>query len=79
MYDFQKVYFQNFISVNLNYYPVSAGINYESLIRIRILRERQRRRIKTEEEAKVVAAIWGTEFLVVRAIFHQNDLKKRDE
>ena len=76
MYDFQKVYFQNFISVNLNYYPVSAGINYESLIRIRILRERQRRRIKTEEEAKVVTAIWGTEFLVVLAIFHQNDLKK---
>ena len=76
MYDFQKVYFQNFISVNLNYYPVSAGINYESLIRIRILRERQRRRIKTKEEAKVVTAIWGTEFLVVLAIFHQNDLKK---
>ena len=39
-----------------------------------------RRRINTEEKAKVVAAIWGTEcmqFLVALAVFHQVDLKNR--
>ena len=38
-----------------------------------------RRRIKTEEKAKVVAAVWGTElikFLAALAFFHQDDLKK---
>ena len=38
-----------------------------------------RRRIYTEEKAKVVAASWGKEFiqfLVALAIFHQDDLKK---
>ena len=39
----------------------------------------QRRRIKTEEKTKVVAAVWGTEmikFLTALAIVHQYDLKK---
>ena len=39
-----------------------------------------RRRIKTEEKAKVVAAIWGTEFIQLLAalgVFHQDDMKKR--
>ena len=39
-----------------------------------------RRRIYTEEKAKVVAAVWETEllqFLAVLAIFHQDDLKNR--
>ena len=39
-----------------------------------------RRRIKKEEKAKVVAAVWGKElihFLDALAIFHQDDLKKR--
>ena len=39
-----------------------------------------RRRIKTEEKAKVVADVQGTEliqFLAALAIFHQDDLKKR--
>ena len=39
-----------------------------------------RKRIYTEEKAKVVAAVWGTEFIqlfVTLAIFHQDDLKKR--
>ena len=39
---------------------------------------RHRRRKKTKEMAKVVAAVWGTElikFLAVLAIVHQNDLK----
>ena len=39
-----------------------------------------RRRINTEEKAKVVAAVWGTEFikfLAALAIFHQTDLKNR--
>ena len=34
---------------------------------------KHRRRIKTEEKAKVVAAVWGTEFvqfLATLAIFH---------
>ena len=38
-----------------------------------------RRRIKTEEKAKVTAAVWGTEllhFLAAQAILHQHDLKK---
>ena len=41
---------------------------------------KHRRRIKTEERAKVVTAVWGTEllqFLAALAIFHQDDLKKR--
>ena len=40
---------------------------------------RERRIIKTEEKAKVVAAIWGTEliqFLAALAILHQDDMKK---
>ena len=39
-----------------------------------------RRRIYTEEKAKVVAAVWRTEliqFLAVLAFLHQDDLKKR--
>ena len=39
-----------------------------------------RRRIKTEEKAKVVAAVWGTEliqFLAALAISPQDKLKKR--
>ena len=39
-----------------------------------------RRRIYTEEKAKVVATVWGTEhiqFLAVLAVLHQDDLKKR--
>ena len=38
-----------------------------------------RRRIKTEEKAKVVASVWGKEFiqfLAVLAFFHQDDFKK---
>ena len=38
-----------------------------------------RRRIKTEEKAKVITAVWGTElikFLAMLAVFHQDDLKK---
>ena len=39
-----------------------------------------RRRIYTEEKAKIVAAVWRTEliqFLAVVAFLHQDDLKKR--
>ena len=39
-----------------------------------------RRRIYTEEKAKVVAAVWGTEFiqfLAALAVLHQDDKKKR--
>ena len=39
-----------------------------------------RRRIKTEEEAKVVTVFWGTKFrhfLAARAILYQDDLKNR--
>ena len=38
-----------------------------------------KRRIKTEEKAKVVAVVWGTEliqFLVELDILHRDDLKK---
>ena len=45
----------------------------------RIEMHRERRIIKTEEKAKVVAAIWGTEliqFLAALAILHQDDWKK---
>ena len=39
----------------------------------------QRRRIKTEEQAMVVTAVWGTEliqFLTSLTILHQDDKKK---
>ena len=39
-----------------------------------------RRRINTEEKAKVVASVWGTEciqFLAAPTILHQDELKKR--
>ena len=39
-----------------------------------------RRRTNTEEKAKVVAAVWGKEFiqfLAALSILHQDDLKKR--
>ena len=35
-----------------------------------------RRRINTEEKAKVVAAAWGKEFFQFLAILHQDDSKK---
>ena len=41
-----------------------------------------RRRIKTEENAKVVAAVWGTEFIQFLAaldIFNEDDFEKKDE
>ena len=41
---------------------------------------RHRRRINTEEKAKVVAAVWGTEFiqfLAALAILHQDEMKNR--
>ena len=41
-----------------------------------------RRRITTKEEAKVVAAVWGTEliqFIVALAIFHRDDFEDKDE
>ena len=41
-----------------------------------------RRRIKTEEKAKVVAAAWGAEFIQFPAalqIWHQDDVIKKDE
>ena len=39
-----------------------------------------KRSLKTEEKAKVVAAVWGTKFIQFSAalqIWHQDDLKKR--
>ena len=39
-------------------------------------------RIKTDEKAKVLAPVWGTElikFLVTLSTFHQDDLKKKDD
>ena len=33
--------------------------------------------IYTEEKAKVVAAVWGTEFIKFLAVLHQDDMKKR--
>ena len=39
-----------------------------------------RRRIKTEENAKVVASVWGTEFIQFLAaldIFNDDDFEKR--
>ena len=41
---------------------------------------KHRRRIKTEDKAKVVAAVWGTEllpFLAALAILHKDNLKNR--
>ena len=47
-----------------------------------IVHANHRRRIKTEEKAKVVAAVWGTEliqFLATLDIFYQDDFEKKDE
>ena len=44
-----------------------------------VIQCKHRRRIKTEEKVKVVAAVWGTEFiqfLAAIAILHQADMKK---
>ena len=41
-----------------------------------------RRRIQTEETAKAVSAVWGTEviqFLAELAIFHQENFEQQDE
>ena len=35
-----------------------------------------RRRIKTEEKAKVVTDVWGTEYMKKKDELHQDDLKK---
>ena len=43
------------------------------------MQKNSRRRINTEEKAKVVPVIWGTEliqFIAALAILHQDDLKK---
>ena len=40
-----------------------------------------RRKMKTEEKAKVVAAVWGMEliqFLAALDIFHQDDFEEKD-
>ena len=45
-----------------------------------VVSDKHRRRIKTEEKAKVVTAVRGTEliqFLAALAISHQDDSKKR--
>ena len=42
------------------------------------VRVRHRKRTKTVEKAKVVAAAWGTEFIqfiAVLAVLHQDDMK----
>ena len=41
---------------------------------------KQRRRIYTEETAKVIAAVWGIELIQLLAtlsVLHQDDMKKR--
>ena len=38
-----------------------------------------RRRIKTEEKAKVVAAVWWFNSLKALDIFHQEDFEEKDE
>ena len=50
------------------------------LDRVKALGSHLRRRIYTEEKAKVVAAVWGSELiqlLAAQAILHQYDLKNR--
>ena len=53
-----------------------------STVEYRTFFNRHRRRVYTEEKAKVVAAVWGTELLqllATLAVLHQNenDMKKR--
>ena len=46
------------------------------------MRYHHRKRIKTDEKPKVVAAVWGTEliqFLAALNIFHMEDFKEKDE
>ena len=73
----------------INHYWSLSGKNVGVLIRTALsscwqwlcnLSANHRRRIYTEKKAKVVAAVWGTEFiefLAALAILHQDDLKTR--
>ena len=73
----------------INHYWSLSGKNVGVLIRTALsscwqwlcnLSANHRRRIYTENKAKVVAAVWGTEFiefLATLAILHQDDMKKR--
>ena len=38
-----------------------------------------RRRIKTEENAKVVAAVWRTKLIATIDIFHRDEIEEKDE
>ena len=57
---------------------VHSGRRHNLIKRI-ILHTFHRKRIYTEEKAKVVAAVWGTElihFLAAQQILRQDDFKK---
>ena len=63
------------ILVSSGYYIYFSRETYTVLLRVDHLGHR--RRIKTEEKAKVVAAVWRTQFiqfLAALAILHQDDL-----
>ena len=65
------------------YFKVLAGTNgLETMLFSSYVKEgcMGRKKLTTEEKAKVVAAVWGTEliqFLAALAILHQDDLKIR--
>ena len=61
-------------------FPLFLHFSAASLLLFCPMTRPHRRRIKTEEKAKVVAAAWGAEliqFLAAVAILHQEDLKNR--
>ena len=63
---------------DLNLASINRLISSQALIVSRYNLSIHRRRIKTEEKAKVVTVVRGTEFikfLSVRAILHEEDLK----
>ena len=70
----------NFIKSNHSKHKVYEKSFHKLLQYKNKKQEAQRKRIKTEEKAKVVAAVWRTElirFLAALDICHQDDFEKR--
>ena len=68
------------MSLFIGSYPIGRFLSVAKVWGEEMKGGRNRKKIKTEEMAKVVAAFWGTEliqFLASLAIFHQDDFKKR--
>ena len=69
-------------SLSPGFHRTGKGASLHFALKINIKKSGYRRRIKQEEKAKVVAAVWRRElinFLAALDIFHQDDFKETDE